>query len=131
MSQNEIEKLRAAHNLTLIPSEREGVSWHKISGGVYGFTYTPAASDGGIFIRQSHLSFEFHKLADGTLQFLGFTTPASAEALASAGAPEIEIYPIPKHEHTVLVAVPHARIASSKPLDKEDANRLKLSLRPA
>ncbi|MDX2268586.1 MAG: hypothetical protein NW208_10805 [Bryobacter sp.] len=129
-TQSEVEQLRAELRLVPVSKADEGLSWAKISNGVYGYTFTPADSDGGIYARNSFLSFEFHKLADGKLQFLGYTTPEFAEKLKSQGSPEIELYPVPVNDFTVLVAVPHARVASHKPLNRMDSNRLKVALRP-
>lgn len=129
MSQSDREQLRTQHHLIPVSKEDEGRSWSKISNGVYGFTFTPASEDGGVFSRESLLSFEFHKLADGALQFLAYTTAENAEKLKSTAAPEVEVFPVPKEEYNVLVVIPKARIASSKPLDRENSNKLKLSLR--
>ncbi len=130
MAQNDIEQLRATNRVVPVSKEDEGRGWAKISNGVYGFSYTPASSDGGLFIKQPRQSFEMHKLADGSLQIIGFTTPEYAGKLNLKGAQEVELYPESRAEYTQLVMVPHARIANSKPLDRDDFNRLKLGLRP-
>jgi hypothetical protein len=114
-----------------VSKQDEGVSWSRISNGVYGFTYTPASADGGMFAKETLHSFEMHKLADGTLLVLGFGDPDTAAKLNAPGTQDIEIYPQHKQEFGVLVQIPHARISSSKPVDRNDSNRLKLTLRPA
>jgi hypothetical protein len=130
MAQTELEQLRISNRVVPVSKEDEGRGWAKISNSVYGFTYTPASSDGGLFIKQPRQSFEMHKLADGTLHIVGFTTPEVAARLKSSGAQEIEAYPESRDAYTQLVMIPHARIASSKALDRDNFNFLKLSLRP-
>jgi hypothetical protein len=131
MSQTEREQLRAQNGLVPVSKEDEGLSWSKISNGVFGFTYTPADSDGGIFAKDSLLSFEFHKLSDGSMQFLGYTTPEFADKMKTGNLPEVELFPVAKESFNVLVVVPKSRIASHKPLDRENSNKLKLVLRNA
>lgn len=131
MSQSEREQLRTQNRLVPVSKEDEGLSWSKISNGVFGFTYTPADGDGGIFAKDSLLSFEFHKLSDGGLQFLGYTTPEFAEKMKTGNLPEIEMFPVAKDNYNVLVVVPKSRVASHKPLDRENSNKLKLVLRNA
>lgn len=130
MAQNELEQLRTSNRVVPVSKEDEGRSWSKISNSVYGFTYTPASGDGGLFLKQSKQSFEMHKLADGSLWIVGFTTGDQAERVQSDGAQDIDLYPDPRGEYTKLVTVPHQRVASSKPLDRDDFNKLRVSLRP-
>lgn len=130
MSNSALEQLRTAHGVVPVSKEDEGHSWNKIASGVYGFTYTPGSSDGGLFLKQPRQSYEMHKLADGSLRIIGFATAEDAAKLDSPGAQDLSLYPEPRDTHQTLVAVPHARIASSKPLDRDDYNRLRLSLRP-
>src|SRR5438046_1089206 len=130
MSQVDREKMRATNRVVPVSKEDEGVSWSKISNGVYGFTYTPASADGGLFLRDTRHGFEMHKLTDGSLHIVAFTTSEIAEKLKSNAAQDVEVYPIAREEYSVLVTVPHARIASSKALDRDDFNKLKMSLRP-
>jgi hypothetical protein len=131
MSQTNREQLRAELHLVPVSKQDEGVSWSRISNGVFGFTYTPANNDGGIFAKETYQSFELHKLSDGTLQIVGFTTPEGAEKVKGPGSPDVEVYPAPSADHDVLVVIPQSRISAHKPLDKNDANKLKLTLRPA
>jgi hypothetical protein len=130
MAQNSVEQLRATNRVVPVSKEDEGRSWAKISNGVYGFTYTPASSDGGLFIKQPRQSYEMHKLSDGTLLILGYTTAELAAKLDSKGAQDVELYPESRAEYTVLVTVPHSRIVNSKALDRDDFNKLKAGLKP-
>ncbi len=130
MAQNSVEQLRATNRVVPVSREDEGRGWAKISNGVYGFSYTPASSDGGLFLKQPRQSYEMHKLADGSLQILGYTTAEYAQKLDLKGAQDIELYPESRAEYTHLVVVPHARIVSSKALDRDDFNKLKAGLRP-
>jgi len=131
MSQSAIDQLRATHGVVPVSQEDEGHSWNKISNGVYGFTYAPGNSDGGLFLKQPRQSFEMHKLADGALLIIGFTTADQAAKIKSNAAQDIALYPEPREEFQQLAALPHARIASAKALDRDDFNCLRVSLRPS
>lgn len=130
MAQNKLEQLRASNRVVPVSKQDEGRGWSKISNSVYGFSYTPASEDGGFFITQPRQSFEMHKLSDGSLLIVGFTTAEYTERLKSNGAQDVEVYPDPRGDYTKLVTIPHARIASSKSLDRDDFNKLKVSLKP-
>ncbi|WP_031496859.1 hypothetical protein [Bryobacter aggregatus] len=127
---SEREQLRASNRVVPVSKEDEGRSWSKISNGVYGFTYSPASENGGLFLNEPKQSYEMHKLADGSLHIIAYATAEFAQKLQSKGAQDIEVYPIVKEESKVLVQIPHARIATAKALDRDDTNRLKVSLRP-
>ena len=130
MAQNELEQLRASNRVVPVSKEDEGRSWSKIANSVYGFSYSPASADGGLFMKQPRRCFEMHKLADGSMHIVGFTTAEIAERLKSTGAQDVELYPDPREAYTQLVTVPYSRIASAKALDRDDFNKLKVSLRP-
>jgi hypothetical protein len=130
MAQNELEQLRAAHRVVPVSVADEGRGWAKIANGVYGFTYSPASSDGGLFLKQPRQCFEMHKLADGSLHIIGYTTPEIAKRLESSAAQDVEVYPDPRGEYSQLATVPYSRIASAKALDRDDFNKLKVSLKP-
>jgi len=130
MAQNEFEQMRAAHGVVPVSKEDEGNSFRKIANGVYGFTYAPGNEDFGLFLKQPRQSFEVHKLGDGTMLVLGYTTAENAGKLGLAGAQEVNLYPEPRGESSVLVAVPHARMVNAKALDRDDYNKLKTGLRP-
>ncbi len=130
MTQNDIDKLRATNRVVPVSKEDEGLSWSKISNSVYGFSYSPGHSDGGLFLKQPRQCYEMHKLGDASLHIVAFTTPQYAEKLQAKGAQELELYPEARDEYQVVVMVPHDRIATAKELDRDDFNKLKLSLRP-
>lgn len=131
MSQNEIEQMRATHRVVPVSKDDEGYSFKKIANSVYGFTYAPGNQDFGLFLKQPRQSYEVHKLADGTILILGYTTTEFAEKLKSTGAQDFQMYPEPREEYNVLVALPHDRIANAKALDRDDFNKFKASLRPS
>lgn len=130
MAQSEIEQLRSSNRVVPVSTEDEGRSWSKISNSVYGFSYTPGSSDGGLFQKQPRQSFEMHKLADGSLLIVGYTTADFAAKLKLSGAQEVHLFPELRDDFTVLVTVPHARVATAKALDRDNYNQLQLSLRP-
>lgn len=130
MSQNEREALRAKNNLDLITRNDEGLGWRKVANGVYGFSYTPASQDGGLFAKQPLLSFEMHKHKDGSLHVLAYGSSEEAEKLTRAGSPELLVFPVPQEGNEVLLSIPHARIATAKDLDRDHKNRLRVTLKP-
>lgn len=129
MALQEREALRTQHNLSLITRADEGLGWRKIASGVYGFTYTPASADGGLFSKQSLLAYEMHKRPDGSLWILAYGTAEEAEKLTRAGAPELQLYPEPTEASTTLLHIPHARVGTSKELDRDNKNRLRMTLK--
>lgn len=129
MTTTDLDQVRANHKVVPVSKEDEGRSWSKISNGVFGFTYTPASRDGGIFIKQPRDSYEMHKLADGSLHILGYTKPEHAKLIAQKDAVEVELYPQPREGYGELVIVPHARISSAKELNRDDFNKLRAVLK--
>jgi hypothetical protein len=130
MTKNDLEQLRSAHGVVPVSAADEGRSWAKIANGVYGFSYSPASADCGLFMRQPLQCFEMHKLADGNLLIVGYTTADMASKLESKAAQDIEMYPDSRGEYSQLASIPYSRIASAKALDRDDFNKLKVSLRP-
>lgn len=126
---SEREQLRATNKVVPVSKEDEGRSWGKISNGVFGFSYTPASKDGGMFAKPSRDVFELHKLADGSLHIVGYTTAEYAQAIAGKGAVEVELYPNERESYNKLVVLPHARISSAKDLNRDDFNKLKAVLK--
>ena len=101
MAQNSIEQLRATNQVVPVSKEDEGRGWAKISNGVYGFSYTPASSDGGLFNKQPRQSYEMHKLTDGSLLILGYTTAEFAGKLdLKLYGPSFRDFVIEKPEHS-------------------------------
>lgn len=129
MALQEREAVRTQHNLSLITRADEGLGWRRIANGVYGFTYTPASADGGLFAKQSLLAYEMHKRPDGSLWILAYGTAEEAEKLTRSGSPELHVYPEPVEASTTLLQIPHARVGTSKELDRDNKNKLRVTLK--
>ena len=127
-----IEKLRVEHKVSLVPAEQEGLMLHKLPGGHYGFSYAPQHTEAGLFAKAAYLTYEIHKLGDGTVYVLCYASAAEAERLAGSKEEfEIEVFPAPQEGKTVLVKLPQARLARPKPLDRNRQNALKSWVAPA
>jgi hypothetical protein len=121
-----IEKLRVEHQVALVSAEQEGLMLHRLPGGVYGFSYAPQHTEAGLFRKPAFLTYEVHKLADGAVLLLCYTSEAEARRLAEASEEfEIEVFPAPEEGKEVLVKLPQARLLRPKPLDRLRRNALK------
>lgn len=127
-AQGGAEALRASRNLQLISTDQEGVPLHRLPAGVYGFTFTPASPESPMFRKAAFLSFELQKTADDAF-LLGYVTAAEAAAIEEAGGyVDLDVYPEPRGESTVLVSIAHGAISSHKPLERLQANKLRLTV---
>jgi hypothetical protein len=105
------ESLRQVHQVRLVSSAEEGQGVNKLPAGVYGFTYSPALYSAPLFATRLYRSYETHKLPDGEVLVVGFTTAASAEQLAAAGDEiTLVIQPQPDEHAAALVAIPYSRM---------------------
>ena len=105
------ESLRQVHQVRLVSGAEEGQGVNTLAGGIYGFTYSPALYNAPLFATRLYRSYETHKLANGEVLIVGFTTPETAQQLAT-GRDEITlvIQPEPDDQSPALVTVPYTRI---------------------
>jgi hypothetical protein len=105
------ESLRHVHQVRLVSTPEEGQGVNALPGGIYGFTYSPALYNAPIFATRLYRSYETHKLPNGEVLVVGFTTPESARQLAAAGDElTLVIQPEPDEHASALVTVPYSRM---------------------
>jgi hypothetical protein len=105
------ESLRQVHQVRLVSDAEEGRGVNNLPGGVYGFTYSPALYSAPLFATRLYRSYETHKLANGEVLVVGFTTADTAQQLAAARDElTLVIQPEPDDESLVLVTVPYSRM---------------------
>jgi hypothetical protein len=105
------ESLRQVHQVRLVSGAEEGQGVNALPDGVYGFTYSPALYNAPLFASRLYRSYETHKLPNGEVLVVGFTTARSAQQLASAGDEiTLVIQPEPDDEASALVTIPYSRM---------------------
>jgi len=114
MTAEQTSGLRTSRNLRALTSDEAGSALPALPAGIYGFTYSPNFEQTPLFQGKSFQSFEFHKLADGSVELVGFMMSSDAQRLR-AGDPSVEVklYPDPWQDAQELVSVPMDRIARS------------------
>jgi hypothetical protein len=125
------ETLRVRHQVRLVKPEEEGTPLFRLPQGVYGFTYSPASHEAGLFSKRPYLCFELHRLTNEDSRLVGFATSAQAAALEKGESMDLNVFPEPYGDATEPVVVPLGRIGRAKPLARSEGNKLTLWLRPA
>ena len=121
---DEVEDLRALHQVSLVEAKDEGANVARLSGGVYGFTYSPLQAT-PMFRKKAKQSFEAHKLADESVHLIGFVTEGEASRIsASSEELEVRLYPEAREEAFRATSIPVARIRSSRGPSRSDGNAL-------
>ena len=121
---DDVEDLRALHQVGLVGEKDEGAEVARLPGGVYGFTYSPLQAT-PMFRRKATQSFEVHKLADDSVHLIGFLTDAQASRVAvSSEALEVRLYPEQREEAFRATSIPVARIRSSRGPSRSEGNAL-------
>jgi len=114
-------KLRAERGLRPLQAAEQGTSVRDLPPGVYGFTYSPAFEATPLFAQRSWRSFEFHKLADGTVAIVGYVTAADANIVNENGPARVTLYPDAWNDANQLVSIPLDRMAhSSRPPARDE-----------
>ena len=125
---DELEDLRALHQVSLVDEKDEGSDVAHLPGGVYGFTYSPL-QDTPMFRKKAKQSFEVHKLADDGVHLIGFLTESQAARVAIMSEElEVRLYPEPREEAFCAASIPVSRILSSRGPSRSDGNALWLVL---
>jgi hypothetical protein len=115
------ELLRREHNVRIVRGEEEGLAFHKLPGGVYGFTYAPA-TETPLFGHKSYHSFEVHKLPDGSGRLIGYCAPEDTARIQSIGQQvDLTLYPDPWESATNLMSIDLGWLVSDnyRPVRKE------------
>ena len=125
---DEVEDLRALHQVSLVDEKAESSDVAHLPGGIYGFTYSPLQAT-PMFRKKATQSFEVHKLADDNVHLIGFLTEAQASRVAiSSEELEVRLYPEPREEAFRAASIPVSRILSSRGPFRSDGNALWLVL---
>jgi hypothetical protein len=105
------ETLRTTHKVRIVSPAEEGTGVNALSGGVYGFTYSPGLPNAPLFAERRFRSYETHKLASGDVCIIGFADVETAAVLASSSTERtIQVQPEPDETANVLVKIPYPRI---------------------
>ena len=128
----EIEDLRTKHQVKLVSDEEEGAGIDRLPGGVYGFTYSPAADNFPLFKKREINSYETHKLPDGSTILIGYLTKEEADSLdTTKEAAVLHLFPVPKDNASTLVTLPMARVQGHKENSQREGKGLEVRVGPA
>jgi len=118
---NAAQKLREERHLRPISREEEGLPVREVAAGVYGFTYSPAFDATPLFSNAAYRTFEFHKLADGSVELVGYVTTEDQHRLAAAHEGLISVYPGPWQtaDRPISIALDRLVRSSRTPLRDE------------
>ena len=128
----ERQAVRDKNGVTLLPPALEGELAVRLPAPHFGFTYSPASKETGLFTKPAYLGYEVHFTQSGTVEVVGFVS--ADEAAKVRGAKEsvsLNLYPVGTNEATEFIVVPQARITRSKSLDRAHFNRLTITIDPA
>ena len=107
--------LRSQRNLRALETAEEGFAIPALPAGVYGFTYSPNFEETPLFGNKRFQTFEFHKMADGAVEMVGYVTAGEAERLrAGETGIEVHLYPDAWKDADQLVSLPMARLVRTK-----------------
>lgn len=127
--EQELEVLRAQHQVRPLTSEEEGYSLPWLPDGVYGYTCAVAQRDAPLFRKKIELSFEVHKRMDGTVHLVGYVSPEEASKLTSTEeSVRIHLFPDPREDAHVLVSIPLSRVLRHKEHSQRMESGLELEL---
>jgi hypothetical protein len=105
------EALRIAHQVRLVVDGEEGTGVNALSGGVYGFTYSPGLANAPLFAMPRYRSYETHKLPSGEVFVIGYAKGDVARLLSIASEEmTIQIHPQAEQDYDTLVTIPYSRI---------------------
>ena len=125
------ELLRTAHQVRLVSAEDEGVGVSHLSGGLYGFTYSPGLPGAPLFAVRRYRSYEVHKLPSGEVFVIGFAKSDVARALSTASEEmTLQIHPQPEAEFETLVTIPHSRIQQHRQYSAPNQEGFTVTVKP-
>jgi hypothetical protein len=125
------EALRVAHQVRLVTSEEEGTGVNALSGGTYGFTYSPGLPSAPLFAVRRYRSYETHKLASGDVFVIGFARPEVARELSTAATEvTVQIHPQPENGFDTLVTIPYSRIRQHRQYAAPNQDGFAVTVRP-
>jgi hypothetical protein len=107
--------LREAHRVRLVSESEEGTGLNKLPPSVYGFTYSPGIDEAPLVAKRSFRSYEAHKLVNGDVTLVGFTSADSARQLTTSTEDiSLQVQPMPEDGHETLVEIQYSRIRRHK-----------------
>ncbi len=123
--------LREKHQVRPLTEEEEGTGIDQLPEGVYGFTCAVGQWDAPLFRRRIFLSYEMHKLPDGSPVLVGYVSPQEAERLnrAEEGV-TIRLFPDRQGEATELISIPLERVRRHRQHSERTGQGLELELEP-
>ena len=127
----ERQALRARHGVRAVSSQEEGHVVKQLPAGIYGFTAAPAAPELPLFTQPIVRCTEVHKTADGEVYLIAYVDPAEASRIESGSEPvRVSLYPDPRDQATVLVALPMSRIGHRQPPARDSGNFMVVEIGP-
>ena len=129
---SEQEILRRSHEVRLVTEAEEGSGVDALPGGVYGFTYSPALPNTPLFAVRRYRSYETHKLANGEVFVVGFTTRDAAHHFSSSDADvSLQLQPEPEGDASTLIAIPYSRIRQHRQYSTPNQHGFAVTVIPA
>ena len=127
----ERQAARDKNGATLLPPALEGELISRLPAAHFGFTYSPASPETGLFTKPAYLGYEVHRASSGSVEILGFTNAEEAAKFrAGKEVVILNLYPVGTNEATEFIVVPQSRIVRSKSLDRAHFNRLTITVDP-
>src|SRR5262245_11368077 len=126
------ELLREAHQVRVVSSEEEGTGVSALTGGVYGFTYSPGLPSAPLFAIRRYRSYETHKLPSGDVFIVGFArTDVARELSIATQEMTLQIHPQPESEYQTLVTIPYSRIRHHRQYAAPNQDGFTVTVQPA
>ncbi len=126
------ESLRDAHQVRLVTNAEEGTGVNALSGGVYGFTYSPGLPNAPLFAVRRYRSYEIHKLPSGDVYIIGFATADAARQMSTTTAElSLQLHPQPEAAFDTLVTIPYSRIRQHRQYAAPNQDGCAVTVRPA
>ncbi len=123
--------LREEHGVRPLTEEEEGMGIDQLPDGVYGFTNAVGQWDAPLFRKKIFLSYEMHKLRDGSPVLIGYVSPEDAERMRQpTGTVTIRLFPERQDDASHLVHIPLERVRRHKQHSERMGRGLELELEP-
>jgi len=123
--------LRERHGVRPLTEEEEGTGIGQLPDGVYGFTNAVGQWDAPLFRKKIFLSYEMHKLHDGSPVLVGYVSSEDAERMRQPAATvTIRLFPDRQDEAPHLVSIPLERVRRHKQHSERTGRGLELELEP-
>jgi hypothetical protein len=121
------QALRARHQVRPLRQLEDGFGFGKLPDGAYGFTMLPASRDSPVLRTKQPGLFEIHKTPEGSMLIVGFTSSATAAAMATQRV-RAPLFAEPVTEAPILVSIP---VSSVLRFVSRDRNAVEVEVEPA